>query len=93
MTRLLLASLSLALTSALHVETPVVAWDEKFLAENSPVAPQQTYSNFGDSTCQFIYDYSWYNYVVTAVPTAFTATSAQNADTAYFTYCQDLSNT
>ena len=93
MTRILLASLGLALTSALHVETPAFAGDDKFLGENSPVAPQQAYSNFGDSTCQFIYDYSWYNYVVAAEPTAYTATSAQNADTAYFTYCQYLSNT
>lgn len=93
MTRLLLASLGLALASALRVETPVLAGDEKFLGESGPVAPQQAYSNFGSSTCQFIYDYAWYNYVVDTTPTAFTATSSKNADTAYFTYCQDLSNT
>lgn len=85
------------MATALRVETPVLDQESKFLGgsdlHSTDTHMQQAYSNFGSDTCQFIYDYSWYNYVVTTNPMAYTSSDQANAATAYFTYCQKLSST
>lgn len=67
------------------------------LYEPQFLQPQETYTDFGSQTCQFVYDSSWYQMIDTNTlgsVTVFNSTDETNPTTeAYFTYCQNIPST
>lgn len=86
MNKLCVAALSAYVTSA----TQIVS-ESQFLQADST---QEDYSSFGSASCQFVLDGSWYSFVDTSnLDSTAVYTSTDKLSTAYFTYCQNLSNT
>jgi len=79
------AALTAVITEAAQIVDPM------FLQSGEPV---EAYSDFGSTSCQFVVDGSWYSYINTVDLTPTYYESTGSGDTvAYFTFCQDLSNT
>jgi len=88
MNKFFMAAASASLTAGMQIMHPQ---PELFLQQHEQaVAPQRASSTTG---CQFVEDYSWYNYVnLSSDNSAYTSKDTTNDATAYFTYCQYLSN-
>jgi hypothetical protein len=63
---------------------------EAFLQSMSEEAEVERLSS--TTGCQFVEDYSWYNFISTGA-TAYKSEDSANSAIAYFSYCQQLSNT
>jgi len=88
MNKVFMAAASAALASGMQIMHPQ---PELFLQQQEQqIEPIRASSDTG---CQFVENYSWYNFIsVTSDSSAYTSTDLTNGATAYFTYCQTLSN-
>lgn len=82
--------------SAISATATAVVHEPLFLQQQTAEATEQDVIEMSSTTgCQFVEDYSWYNYIDTNsnAPQYYEATDSNTTATAYFTYCQGLQNT